>query len=43
MIKEEIKKRIESLVAQINEADYNYHQLDNPIISDYEYDMLLKE
>ena len=30
------KKRIEELVKIINEADYNYHTLDNPTISDQE-------
>ena len=32
------KKRIEELVKIINEADYNYHTLDNPTITDQEYD-----
>ena len=31
------------LVDIINEADYNYHTLDNPTITDQEYDSLLRE
>lgn len=31
------------LVKLINEADYNYHTLDSPTISDQEYDSLLRE
>lgn len=38
-----IKKRMEELVNIINEADYNYHTLDNPTITDQEYDNYLKE
>ncbi len=36
-------KRVEELRRQIEEANYNYHVLDNPTISDYEYDMLVRE
>ena len=37
-------KRIEELTNIINEANYNYHTLDNPTISDYlMYDKLLNE
>ena len=39
----EIEKRIEELVKIINEADYNYHVLDNPTITDQEYDKYLDE
>ena len=39
----EIEKRIEELVRIINEADYNYHVLDNPTITDQEYDKYLEE
>ncbi len=35
--------RVEDLRHQIEEANYNYHVLDNPTISDYDYDMLLRE
>jgi len=37
------KKRMEKLVRQINEYDYKYYILAQPEISDYEYDMLMKE
>lgn len=37
------KNRIKELVKIINEANYNYHTLDNPTITDYEYDKLLHE
>ena len=39
----EIEKRIEELVQIINEADYNYHVLDNPTITDQEYDKYMDE
>jgi DNA ligase (NAD+) len=39
----DIKKRIETLKETIREHDYNYHVLDKPVISDVEYDQLLKE
>lgn len=39
----DIKKRIEYLVKILNEANYNYHVLDNPTITDQEYDKYLKE
>ena len=35
--------RMNELIDIINEADYNYHSLDNPTITDQEYDQLLKE
>ena len=35
--------RMNELIDLINEADYNYHSLDNPTITDQEYDQLLKE
>lgn len=38
-----MKKRYEELIKIINEADYNYHTLDNPTISDQEYDNYLRE
>lgn len=37
------KKRIDELVEIIKEADYNYHTLDNPTISDQEYDKYIRE
>ena len=36
-----IEKRIDELINIINEADYNYHTLDNPTITDQEYDKYL--
>jgi DNA ligase (NAD+) len=38
-----VKSKIEQLRQQIHEANIAYHTLDQPIISDYHYDMLLKE
>lgn len=38
-----IEKRIDELIQIINEADYNYHTLDNPTITDQEYDKYLRE
>lgn len=37
------KERIDYLVDIINEANYNYHVMDNPTISDNEYDSYLRE
>lgn len=39
----EPKQRIDYLVNIINEANYNYHVLDNPTITDQEYDKYLRE
>ena len=38
-----IKERLEYLKSEINKHNHNYYVLDNPTISDYEYDMLFKE
>lgn len=38
-----IENRIDELIKIINEADYNYHTLDNPTITDQEYDKYLRE
>ncbi len=38
-----MKDRMNELIDIINEADYNYHTLDNPTISDQEYDKYLRE
>ena len=38
-----MKERIDELVEILNEANYNYHVLDNPKITDQEYDSLLRE
>lgn len=37
------KDRIEELREKINQYNYQYYVLDNPTISDYEYDMLYRE
>lgn len=37
------RKRIEKLAAEIREHDYRYYALDQPAISDAEYDRLLRE
>jgi len=39
----EVKEQIESLRATLREHNYNYYVLDNPTISDYDFDMQLKE
>jgi len=39
----DIKNRIKELVQKINQANYEYHTLDQPTISDQVYDALLKE
>ena len=38
-----MKERMLELIEIINEADYNYHTLDNPTITDQEYDKYLRE
>lgn len=38
-----IKKRIDDLVEKINFHNYRYYVIDDPVISDYEFDNLLKE
>lgn len=37
------KERIDGLRKELREHNYNYYVLDNPTISDYEFDMKLKE
>ncbi|MBE6139964.1 MAG: NAD-dependent DNA ligase LigA [Firmicutes bacterium] len=39
----DISQKINELIALINEANYNYYVLDNPSISDQEYDSYLRE
>lgn len=39
----DILKRIKELIKIINQANIDYHTYDNPTMSDYQYDMLLKE
>ena len=43
MNNEKVEKRIQELVELINYHNYCYYVLDNPKISDYEYDQLMKE
>jgi len=38
-----MQERMLELIEIINEADYNYHTLDNPTITDQEYDKYLRE
>ena len=40
---EEAKKRIQELIQIINQANYEYYNLDNPTITDQEYDKYLRE
>ncbi len=42
-IPDEIKARVEKLRKEIEYHNYRYYTLDDPIITDYEYDMLMKE
>ena len=43
MVSEEVKKRIEKLREEIRYHDYKYYVENNPEISDYEYDLLVRE
>src|SRR5258706_665414 len=43
MTKEQAKKRIEKLTQEIDEHNYKYYVLDNPSISDFEFDKMLDE
>jgi len=40
---EDFKKRIDELIDIINHHNYRYYVLDSPEISDYEYDLLMRE
>lgn len=40
---EDVKKRIEELTNILNKANYEYYNLDNPSITDQEYDKYLRE
>jgi len=42
-IPEEIKMRVEKLRKEIEYHNYRYYTLNDPVITDYEYDMLTKE
>ncbi len=43
MDKEQARKKIEKLRKQLNEHNYKYYVLDEPEISDFEFDKLMKE
>lgn len=43
MTKQEAKQRIEDLSKTIEQHNHNYYVLDNPTISDFEFDKLLEE
>ncbi|HEY47671.1 MAG: aromatic ring-opening dioxygenase LigA [Anaerolineae bacterium SM23_ 63] len=43
MVKKDITDRAEELRQQINYHNYRYHVLNSPVISDYEFDVLLRE
>lgn len=40
---EDIKKRIEELTKILNQANYEYYNIDNPSITDQEYDKYIRE
>ncbi len=37
------KERIQELTARLNEANYRYYVMDDPVLLDFEYDRLLRE
>ena len=39
----DVKARIAELTQKLNEHNYHYYIEDNPVISDYEFDMMMKE
>ena len=43
MTTSEAKNKIQELTQEINQHNYNYYVLSNPIISDYDFDMLLEQ
>ncbi len=43
MNREEARQRIRELTAEIRQHNYNYYVLSRPVITDYEFDMLLEE
>ncbi len=38
-----LHSRLEQLRSEVNDHNYRYHVLDDPVISDYEYDQLMNE
>lgn len=43
MTKEEAKQKIQNLRSELDKHNYSYYVLSNPMISDFDYDMLMKE
>src|SRR6056297_224600 len=43
MVEERIKNRVKELRKTLRKHEYKYYVLDNPTISDYEYDQLMEE
>jgi len=43
MVDKNIKKRVKELREEIRKHEYKYYVLDNPEISDYEYDQMMKK
>ncbi len=43
MTREEAKNRIENLSSEINDHNHRYYNLSQPIIADFDFDMLLEE
>ena len=43
MLPEEVKKRINQLRQEIEQHNYNYYKLNQPVISDFEFDMLMND
>lgn len=43
MAKQSIQGQVEKLRTQLNEHNYRYHVLDDPIITDIEYDQMMRE
>ena len=43
MTDQELHNRLDQIKQEINYHNYRYHVLDSPVISDYEYDKLVKE
>jgi DNA ligase (NAD+) len=43
MTEAQVKHKIEELSKEIEKHNYNYYVLDKPVISDYDFDMLLEE
>ncbi|NIP44799.1 MAG: hypothetical protein GWO41_16500, partial [candidate division Zixibacteria bacterium] len=43
MDEKKLQERLADLRQQVNYHDYRYYVLDDPVISDYEYDQLFAE